>query len=62
MEKTLKLIIDSLDGDYFIARSERDAPEVDGEVLIESSENVEIGNIYNVEIIDYNDYDLFAKI
>jgi ribosomal protein S12 methylthiotransferase len=60
--KKINVIIDSLDGDYFIARSERDAPEVDGEVLIESSENVEIGNIYNVEIIDYNDYDLFAKL
>lgn len=59
---TINVIVDSLDGDYFIARSERDAPEVDGEVLIESSENVEVGNIYNVEIIDYNDYDLFAKL
>ena len=60
--KKIKVIVDTLDGDYFVARSERDAPEVDGEVLIEKDENLEIGNIYNVEIIDYNDYDLFAKL
>jgi ribosomal protein S12 methylthiotransferase len=60
--KSLNVIIDSLDGDYFIARSERDAPEVDGEVLIDKDENLKIGNIYKVEIIDYNEYDLFAKL
>ena len=60
--KNIKVIVDALDGDYYVARSERDAPEVDGEVLIENSEKLEVGNIYNVEIIDYNDYDLFAKL
>ncbi|MBU0473260.1 MAG: 30S ribosomal protein S12 methylthiotransferase RimO [Bacteroidetes bacterium] len=60
--KTINVIIDSLEGDYYVARSERDAPEVDGEVLIDKDENVEIGNIYKVEIIDFNDYDLFAKL
>ncbi len=60
--KNIKVIIDALDDNYYVARSERDAPEVDGEVLIKNSENLEIGSIYNVEIIDYNDYDLFAKL
>ncbi len=61
--KELNVIIDRLEGDYFIGRSEKDAPEVDGEVLIESGENhLEIGNIYSTEIIDCNDYDLFAKL
>ena len=61
--KELNVIIDRLEGDYFIGRSEKDAPEVDGEVLIERGENhLEIGNIYSTEIIDCNDYDLFAKL
>jgi len=60
--KNLNVIVDRLEGEYFITRSERDAPEVDGEVLISNKEEIEIGNIYNVEIIDYNDYDLFAKL
>jgi len=61
--KELSVIIDRLEDDHFIGRSEKDAPEVDGEVLIESGENhLEIGNIYSTEIIDCNDYDLFAKL
>ncbi len=60
--KNINVIIDSLEGEYFVARSERDAPEVDGEVLVEVDEKITIGNIYNVKIIDYNDYDLIAKL
>lgn len=61
--KKLNVIIDRLEGDFYIGRSEKDSPEVDGEVLIESGANsLEIGNIYATEIIDCNDYDLFAKL
>lgn len=61
--KTVQVIVDRKEGDYFIARSKRDAPEVDGEVLINASENKMIaGKFYNVEIVDFNDYDLFGKI
>ncbi len=61
--KTMQVIVDSKEGDYFTARTKRDAPEVDGEVLINASENeMIIGKFYNVEIINYNDYDLFGKI
>lgn len=60
--KTMKVIIDSEDSEFYIARSERDAPEVDGEVLINKSEKkLNIGTFYNVEIYDCNEYDLFAK-
>ncbi len=60
--KSINVIIDSLEGEYFVARSERDAPEVDGEVLVEVNEKITIGNIYSVKIIDFNDYDLIAKL
>ena len=60
---TLKVIIDEFDGNNFIGRSEKDAPEVDGEVIIEGAkETLTIGQFYNVEIVDCNEYDLFAKI
>lgn len=59
----LKVIIDDYDGNYFIGRTEKDAPEVDGEVIIEAGkETLTIGQFYNVEIVDYNEYDLFGKI
>ena len=61
--KTLRCIVDDIEGKYFVARSEKDAPEVDGNVLIEPEDNMlKIGNFYNVQIVDFNEYDLFGKI
>ena len=57
------MLLDQRDGDYYIARSERDAPEVDGEVLIKAGNNVlTTGEFYNVEIYDCNEYDLFGNL
>jgi ribosomal protein S12 methylthiotransferase len=61
--KQLKVLVERTEGDFFVARSYRDAPEVDGEVLIQADGfAVKEGNFYNVEITDANEYDLFAKI
>lgn len=61
--KTLRVIIDGTEGEYYIGRTERDAPEVDGEVLIKTDKaEVKIGEFYDVEIYDSNEYDLFGKI
>jgi ribosomal protein S12 methylthiotransferase len=58
----IKVIIDSLDGEHYIARSERDTPEVDGEILIPAKDhNFILGEFYHVEIYDCNEYDLFGK-
>lgn len=58
----MKVIIDSMDGKYYISRSEGDAPEVDGEVLISSEKNqLRIGEFYSVDIYDCNEYDLFGN-
>ena len=60
--KTLKVIIDREEGDYFIGRTEYDSPEVDQEVLLHKEENkvLNIGDFYQVEITDSEDYDLFG--
>ncbi|KAA6336523.1 Ribosomal protein S12 methylthiotransferase RimO [termite gut metagenome] len=60
--KQMKAIIDRIEGDYYIGRTEFDSPEVDPEVLIKRSEHLIIGNFYPIEIIDADDFDLFAKI
>lgn len=60
---TAKVIIDSKEGDFYIGRTERDAPEVDGEVLINSLDNtLKVGNFYDIEIDDSNEYDLFGNL
>ncbi|MGE5682810.1 MAG: 30S ribosomal protein S12 methylthiotransferase RimO [Bacillota bacterium] len=64
--KTLRVIVDNFEGSrnegFFIARSQKDAPEVDGEVLIPAANKVKIGEFYNVKIYDCNEYDLFANV
>ena len=59
----LKILVESLEGDFYVGRSYRDAPEVDGEVVINSSDNgIVPGNFYNAEVYDSDEYDLFAKL
>ena len=59
--KKLDVLVENIEGDYYIARSYRDAPEVDGEILIPVKDNdLHSGNFYPVEVIDYNEYDLYA--
>lgn len=59
----IKVLIDRVENGSYIARSERDAPEVDGEVILHPSiQWLKIGHFYDVEIYDCNEYDLFAKL
>lgn len=59
---TMKVLIDEFDGSNFIGRTTRDAPEVDGEVIITTKkETLTIGEFYNIEIVDSNEYDLFGN-
>lgn len=60
--KTLKVIIDSEDENYYIGRSEFDSPEVDPEILITKEQELIIGNFYNVKITEALPFDLIAKI
>ena len=59
----MKVIIDRVEGDYYIGRTEFDSPEVDPEVLIErNGEQLIIGNFYQVEIVNSDDFDLFGRV
>ena len=61
--KTFKTIIDRVEGDYYIGRTEFDSPDVDTEVLISAKENcLKIGEFYNVLITDATEFDLMGKI
>lgn len=60
----LKVIIDRVEGDYYVARSEFDSPEVDAEVLLlkENDTDIPNGSFVNCVITESEDYDLFGKI
>lgn len=58
----MKIVIDRLEGDYYIGRTEFDSPEVDGEVLISAKQELIIGDFYLVRIIGSEDFDLYGEI
>lgn len=60
--KTLKVIIDKEDTDYYIGRTEFDSPEVDPEVLIKKDRPLTIGEFYQAEITDALPYELIAVV
>jgi ribosomal protein S12 methylthiotransferase len=60
--KRLKVLVEDRENGYYVARSYRDAPEIDGDVLIPAESTLNIGNFYNVEFYDYDDYDVFGKL
>lgn len=61
--KTIPCIIESFTDDgYVVARSQNDAPEVDGLVYIKTDEQLVPGDIENVKIIDCDEYDLIGTI
>lgn len=60
--KTVKIIIDRIEGEYYIGRTEHDSPEVDPEVLVPvASADFEIGNFYMVKVVSSDDFDLYAE-
>lgn len=59
--KTFKVLIDCKEGEYFVGRTQYDSPEVDNEVLIPITENVQIGNFYNILITDAVEFDLYGR-
>ena len=60
--KKYRVIIDSEDSDYYVARTEWDSPEVDPEVLVIKDKQLNMGDFYLVEIIDALPFELIAKV
>lgn len=60
---TFITIIDRIEGDYYIGRTEYDSPEVDTEVLVPTSAGkLNIGQFYNVRIDDATEFDLMGSV
>lgn len=62
MNKVYDTIIDRRRGRYFIGRSSEMAPEIDGTILIEYNDNINIGDIVKVKIKESLEYDLVGEI
>lgn len=61
--KTMKVVIDRREGDYYIGRTEFCSPEVDPELLIPvAGGKLTIGEFYDVRITDSEEFDLYGTI
>ena len=62
INRKLSVLIENIEGDFYVGRSYRDAPEVDGEVLIARNDmDANQGSFCMAKIYDNNEYDLFAN-
>ncbi|PRD53828.1 30S ribosomal protein S12 methylthiotransferase RimO [Sphingobacterium gobiense] len=61
--QTFKVLVDRLDGDYFIGRTEYDSPEVDNEVVLNAKTNyARIGDFVQVKVDRAEDFDLYGEV
>ena len=61
--KNFQVLIDRIEADYYVGRTEFDSPEVDNEVLIDyDSCDLEIGEFYRVKINTVDSFDLYGEL
>ncbi len=60
--QVMKVVIDRVEGEYYVGRTEFDSPEVDPEVLVPVADGkLRTGCFYDMEIVDSDDFDLYAR-
>ena len=61
--ETVTIVIDRLEGAYYVGRTEKDSPEVDGEVLVKAEGvSLTVGDYYAVKVVDSDEFDLYGEI
>ncbi len=60
--KTVRVLVESFDryAECWFGRTEADAPDIDGKVFFTAEKDICPGDMVNVEIIDYMDWDLMG--
>lgn len=61
--RTIQVLVDDVqpEADRAIARSKWDAPEIDGQVIIDKASGIKPGDMLDVLVTDSDEYDLFAE-
>jgi ribosomal protein S12 methylthiotransferase len=60
--RRIQVLVDEIDEDGAIARSQGDAPDVDGLVYITDGHELEVGEFAEVSVIDCDVHDLYAQL
>ncbi len=56
------MLIDEVDEEGAIGRSAADAPEIDGNVYVDSEQPLKPGDKVRVRVTDADEYDLWAEV
>ena len=59
---TRRVLLDRTDGRMFVGRTEKDAPEIDNEVLVPAVGKLTVGEFIEVDIDDASEYDLSGSV
>jgi ribosomal protein S12 methylthiotransferase len=60
--RRIKVLVDEIDEEGAIARSEGDAPDIDGLVYITDGHDLEVGGFAEVTVVDCDVHDLYATL
>ena len=60
--KVFKVLIDRLEGENYVGRTQYDSPEVDNEVWIKNEVDLKTGHFYQVRIDRAEEFDLFGRV
>ena len=59
--RSIDVIIDEVDAEGAIGRSQWDAPEIDGSVFLNGATDLEPGDIVKATVTNADEYDLWAE-
>ncbi len=60
--RTLRVLFDRKEGEYFIGRTEHDSPEIDNEVLVRATDTyLRVGDFANIKITGAEEFDLYGE-
>lgn len=59
--KIFEVLIDRIEGDFYVGRTRYDSPEVDNEVLISTDHALQIGDFHDIRITSAEAFDLYGE-
>ncbi len=59
--QTMTVLVDEINADGAVARTQGDAPDIDGQVYIEDGQGLTVGDFYQVNITGAREHDLWAE-
>lgn len=60
--KVYNTLIEKIEDNYFIGRTEHMAPEIDGLVYVTMNENIKVGSFVPVKVFEADEYDLKGEV